>query len=153
MRPTCSVILPVYNASATVKEAILSMIGQTMDDLEIIIVNDASTDDSEKVIQSIEDPRIRYFANTRNVKLSNVLNFGMAQGEGKYIARMDADDCSLPHRLERQVKFLEDNPDIDVCGSSVETYEGEVWQIGAPHELIEVRMLFFNPVRPFIKTN
>lgn len=117
--PLISVILPVYNAENTLGEAIESILNQTFANFELILINDGSTDDSEKIVLSYEDKRIKYFSNERNKGLIYTLNRGLRLARGKYIARMDADDISLPTRFEKQVRILEENPSIIVCGSRI----------------------------------
>jgi len=117
--PLVSVLMPVYNGEKYLKEAIESVLHQTYTNFEFIIVNDGSTDVSEQIILSYSDDRIVYLKNTYNLKLIQTLNLGFSKAKGKYIARMDADDISLPMRLEKQVEFLEKNPDIGVLGTGV----------------------------------
>lgn len=109
-----SVILPAYNAERYLSEAIDSVLNQTYTNFELIIINDGSTDKTEEIILSYLDPRIRYVKNEQNLKLIKTLNKGIDLAKGKYIARMDADDISLPTRLEKEVEFLEKHTDIDV---------------------------------------
>lgn len=117
--PLISVILPVYNAEQTLGEAIESVLNQTFANFELIIINDGSTDASEKVVFTYEDKRIKYFSNDGNRGLIYTLNRGLGLARGKYIARMDADDISLPTRFEKQVRMMEENPSIIVCGSRI----------------------------------
>lgn len=117
--PLISVILPVYNAENTLGEAIESILNQTFADFELILINDGSTDASEKIVLSYEDKRIKYFSNETNKGLIYTLNRGLRLARGKYIARMDADDISLPTRFEKQVRILEENPSVIVCGSRI----------------------------------
>jgi glycosyltransferase involved in cell wall biosynthesis len=92
-----SVLMPVYNGEAFLREAIDSVLQQTYTHFELIIINDGSTDSSEGIILSYNDSRIRYVKNERNMQLIATLNKGFALAQGKYIARMDADDCSVQH--------------------------------------------------------
>jgi glycosyltransferase involved in cell wall biosynthesis len=98
-----SVLMPVYNAEKYLKESICSILNQTYGDFEFLIINDGSTDKSEEIILSFKDERIVYHKNESNIKLIATLNKGIALARGKYIARMDADDISLPDRLLHQV--------------------------------------------------
>lgn len=120
-----SVLMPVFNGEQYLGEAIASMLGQTFPDFELIIINDGSTDGTENIILSFEDPRIRYVKNEQNIKLIATLNRGLALCTGKYIARMDADDIALPHRLQTQFNFMEQNPAVGLCGSWIETLGAE----------------------------
>jgi glycosyltransferase involved in cell wall biosynthesis len=106
--PLISIILSVYNHQDYVGHAIESIIGQTYDNLEFIIINDGSTDDSLKIIQKYEalDSRI-IVLNQENSGLTKALNAGIKKSSGEYIARQDADDKSLPNRLEKQLDIIE----------------------------------------------
>ena len=117
-----SVVLPVYNAEETVAEAIDSILQQTFMDFELIIINDGSIDNSEEIILSYSDERIRYYSNGENRGLIYSLNRGLRLAKGKYIARMDADDISLPERFEKQVRIMEDKPHVIVCGTLVKYF-------------------------------
>jgi glycosyltransferase involved in cell wall biosynthesis len=120
LRPLVSVIMPVYNGELYLREAIESILNQTYINFELLIINDGSTDRSEEIIKSYHDPRIKLINNEKNLKLIASLNKGMTLATGKYIARMDSDDISLPQRLEIQVNFMEENHHISVCGTWVE---------------------------------
>lgn len=114
VQPNISVILPAYNAERFLKEAIDSILAQTYTNFELIVLNDGSTDRTEEIILSYNDPRIRYVKNETNLKLIKTLNKGIDLAKGKYIARMDADDISLPTRLEKEVKYMEEHPECGV---------------------------------------
>lgn len=109
--------MPVYNASAYVKEAIDSILNQSYTNFEFIIINDGSTDGSENVILSFKDPRVRYVKNEKNLGLIATLNKGIDLCKGDHIIRMDADDISLPDRIKKQVEFMDAHPEVGVCGS------------------------------------
>lgn len=108
-----SVIMPVFNAERFLAEAIESILNQTYRDFELIIINDGSTDNSENIIMSYNDKRIKYVKNEENLKLIKTLNKGIELAHGDYIARMDSDDVSLPDRFERQINAFQKNPSID----------------------------------------
>jgi glycosyltransferase involved in cell wall biosynthesis len=117
-----SVILPVYNAEEYLKESIESILSQTFTNFEFIILNDGSTDQSRNIIRAYNDNRIKFVENKINMGLIKTLNLGLNLAEGKYIARMDADDIALPNRLETQVNFMEKNIDIVACGSWIQYF-------------------------------
>ncbi|MFT5919102.1 MAG: glycosyltransferase involved in cell wall biosynthesis, partial [Granulosicoccus sp.] len=125
--PLVTVLLPVYNAEKFLEQAIRSVLDQTFTEFEFLIINDGSTDRSEEIIVSFNDSRIRYIKNETNLKLIKTLNKGIEFASGKYIARMDADDISLPTRFEQQVALLEKQPEIGVCGTNciIFTTKGE----------------------------
>lgn len=111
--------MPVYNGGEYLEESIVSIIAQTFEDWELIVVDDGSTDDSASVIKRYaeSDSRIKYHANEKNLGLIATLNKAIALCTGAYIARMDADDVSMADRFEKQYRFLEDNKDIAMCGT------------------------------------
>lgn len=148
--PLISVILPVYNAEKFLKQAIESVLSQSFTEFEIILINDGSTDDSEKEIKAFNDSRIRYFLNKTNLGLIDTLNKAIGLSRGKYIARMDADDICEPNRFEKQYKHLESNPDVVICGSWARIIDesnatkGRIKRIDS-NELIRANMLFTTP--------
>lgn len=120
--PAISVVMPAYNAEKYLREAIDSILAQTFTDFEFIIINDGSTDSTMEIIQSYDDPRIVYLENEVNSGICVTLNKGLDAARGRYIARMDSDDISLPHRLATQYAWMEKHPDIAVSGSDVEVF-------------------------------
>jgi glycosyltransferase involved in cell wall biosynthesis len=137
--PAISVILPVFNARHTVGEAIESILRQTFSDFELIVVDDASTDNSAQIIQSYDDPRIVYLRNDVNLHVAETLNRGMSNSRGKYVARMDSDDISLPNRFAKQYEFLESHPEISICGTFAEIFGERTGRITLPIEPDELR--------------
>lgn len=146
--PLVSVILPVYNSEKYIGLAMQSVLDQSFRDFELIVIDDASSDGTLQGVQSFKDERIQIVRKERNTGLTISLNQGIALARGKYIARMDADDISLPGRLERQVRFLEDNPGYGLCGSWVKTVgerAGVVKKYPLTHEDIVVGLLVGSP--------
>ena len=125
--PTISVIMPAYNAEKYINEAIDSILAQTFTDFEFIIIDDGSTDSTCAIVESYSDSRIRFFKNEHNLGVAATLNRGLDLARGEYIARMDADDISLPTRFEKQAAYMDSHPDVVVCGTGVECF-------GARHE-------------------
>lgn len=119
--PKVSVVMSVYNESRYISVAIKSILNQTFNDFEFLIIDDGSSDKTPEIIEHYaeKDDRIRYIINETNKGLPASLNKGVEAANGEYIARMDADDKSLPKRFERQVEFLETNPDVHVVGCNV----------------------------------
>lgn len=111
MKPMVSVIMSVYNSEAYLKAAVESILNQTYRDFEFLIVNDCSSDSSLEILHSYRDQRIKIIDNPENLGLAKSLNKAVKQAGGKYIARMDSDDISLPDRFEKQVAYLESHPD------------------------------------------
>lgn len=120
MIPEVSVILPFYNAENTLKAAAESILQQTFDDFELLLINNKSTDRSCEIAQHLSntDSRIQLL-NETNQSVACAMNCGLKNAKGKFLARMDADDIAQSQRLEKQVKFLEDNPEIGLIGSEV----------------------------------
>ena len=114
-----SIVLSVFNAEDTLGAAIRSIVGQTYANWELILMDDGSTDKSLDIARAFADPRINILADGKNMKLPARLNQGVAMSQGKYVARMDADDISYPERLMTQVEFLESHQNIDILGSKV----------------------------------
>ena len=150
-QPLISVLLPVYNAELFLKEAIDSVLDQTYANFELIIINDGSVDGSENIIFSFDDKRIRYVKNDENLGITKTLNKGISLAQGKYIARMDADDICLPCRLMKQFLFLEQHQDIGLCGTWIDTINerneitGKVINQTKP-EFIKIHLLFSTPI-------
>jgi len=119
--PSISVILPAYNAQAYLREAIDSILNQTFTDFEFLIFNDGSTDTTQTIIDSYTDPRIIAFHSPNNKGYVHWLNEGIKQANGKYIARMDADDISMPERFQLQFDYMEKHLEIGVCGGQIIT--------------------------------
>lgn len=117
--PKISVIMPVHNGLPFLKAAVESIINQSFKDFEFIIIDDASTDQSLGYLKSISDKRVKILKNPENVGVAQSLNSALKASEGQYIARMDADDVSLPQRLRNQLKFMVNHPQVDICGSWV----------------------------------
>jgi len=117
--PLISVIIPCYNAEEFVDLAVRSIMKQTYSNLEIIVLDDCSTDRTGLILENLanEDERIVYIRNASNLKLIRTLNKGLDIAKGEYIARMDADDISLPYRFQKQLDFFLKNPDYGVVGS------------------------------------
>jgi glycosyltransferase involved in cell wall biosynthesis len=114
--PIVTVLLPVYNGERYLRDAVESILTQTLESFELLIVDDGSTDGTEAICRSFTDPRVRVHRYEKNAGVIFALNTGIDLIATKYVARMDADDVSLPDRLARQVTFLESRPDIAACG-------------------------------------
>jgi len=116
--------MSVYNDEIYLNEAIDSILNQTFQDFEFLIINDGSTDNTGKILESYNDPRIIVHNNPKNMGLVKSLNIGLGMARGKYIARQDADDISMPERLSVELDFLNTHPDYAVVGVfPIMTYE------------------------------
>lgn len=119
-KPRVSVLLPTHNGAAWIMRAIESVLGQTYSDLELIVINDASTDNTESVVEQFvhKDKRVVYVKNETNLGIQKTLNRGLQLARGEYIARVDDDDIWAENdKLERQVAFLDVNPDYVLLGT------------------------------------
>lgn len=117
--PLVSVLLSVRNDARFVGEAASSILAQTLDDLELIVVDDASTDDTPGVLAALDDGRVVVLRNEEQLGLAASLNRGLDHATGRYVARLDADDVSLPDRLARQIARIRAEPSIAVLGTAV----------------------------------
>lgn len=119
--PEITVIMPAYNSEKYIKEAIESICAQTFTDWNMLVINECGSDDhTRSIVESYEkkDARIQLIQNETKLGLADSLNRGMKLAEGKYIARMDADDLAHPDRFQKQWKYLEKHPDVIVLGTA-----------------------------------
>lgn len=114
--PLVSVLMSVYNGEEELTASLDSILSQTLQELELIVVDDGSTDRTGELLAACSDPRLQVITQA-NSGLTLALNRAALQAQGRYLARMDVGDYSLPQRLERQVDFLEQHPEIAGCGS------------------------------------
>ncbi|MBN1528599.1 MAG: glycosyltransferase [Thermoleophilaceae bacterium] len=147
--PRVSVILPAYNAEAVVRRAIDSILAQTMPDFELIVVDDGSEDGTAAVVGEVADPRVRY-VRREHAGLPATLNAGLAEARAPVVAVQDADDWSLPDRLERQLGVLDSRPDVAVVGSRMPEVDAEGRELTsrAPFEPGDAyhTLMRFNPI-------
>jgi glycosyltransferase involved in cell wall biosynthesis len=148
MTPKISVILPVYNAQSYLPESIESILNQSFEDFELIMINDGSTDDSLSIMESYKDQRIRII-NQTNAGLPISLNRAIAITKGEYLARQDADDISLPARLAKQVSYLDAHPQCALLGTWAQILVENIptdRSLSHPHLNgdIQLKLLFFN---------
>jgi hypothetical protein len=115
--PRVSVVMAVHDGERYVGAAVDSVLAQTYRDLELIVVDDGSSDRSAAIVRERADPRVRIVTNARNVGLAPSLNAGIAEARGEFVARLDADDVALPGRFARQVEYLDAHPDVALLGS------------------------------------
>jgi len=131
-----SVLMSVYNGEKYLREAIDSILNQTFTDFEFIIINDGSTDKTKEILESYSDVRIRLF-HQENMGLTKSLNRGLKDAIGEYIARQDADDTSYPERLEKQVKYLDENHETGLVGTQVVIIDDRGREIVTYNNLVE----------------
>lgn len=153
MAPKVSVVMSVYNGECYLEQAVESILTQTFTDIEFIIIDDGSTDGTGEFLTgyATQDSRITIIRNEPNIGLTKSLNKGLALAQGKYIARMDADDISLPERLARQVHFLETQPEVGVLGTAIQGVDnaGKLHQtrlFPTTSAVLKWRLCFENPI-------
>lgn len=121
--PVLSVLMPVYNTKEeSLKESIKSILNQTFSDFELIILDDGSKDDILPIINYFQDNRIKFYKNEKNLGVSKTRNKLLDLAKGKYAAFQDADDISLAERFQKQINFLENNPEISAVSAWVERF-------------------------------
>ncbi|MAT38415.1 MAG: hypothetical protein CL946_02290 [Ectothiorhodospiraceae bacterium] len=144
-----TVLLPAFNAEETLAIAIASLLDQTYPHFELLIIDDGSTDGTPEVVRRFDDARIRYLRK-ENGGLGNALNFGLKEAAHEWIARMDADDIAVPHRLERQVRYLDTHPEVDVLSSWYAMFDERgircIVQTAADHETIAGRLYLHSEI-------
>lgn len=118
-----TVLLPVYNCPQYITEAIEGILAQTVDNFEFLIIDDGSTDETPRILRNYKDPRIRLIRH-ENRGLAGTLNVGIELARGKYIARQDQDDVSLPDRLAKQLAYMESHPECGLLGTWAQIMEG-----------------------------
>ena len=116
--PKVSVVMPAFNAAQFIRPAVDSILAQTYEDFELIILNDGSTDSTQSIVEGYSDPRIRLM-NKENSGVASTLNLGLQEAQGEFIWRHDADDVSLPQKLEKEVAFLRAHPEFVLCATQV----------------------------------
>jgi glycosyltransferase involved in cell wall biosynthesis len=141
--PFVTILLPNYNNARFLKEAIDSILLQTFQDFELLIVDDCSTDNGVEIIQSYSDKRIKLIRKDTNSGIVDTLNIGLDQIDSKYMARMDGDDISYPQRCEKIIRFLENNPLVGVCSSALETFgvKDEVWPVETDPDMLKAGLI------------
>ncbi len=153
MTPRVSVVMSVYNGEQYLGEAIESILHQTFSDFELIIVDDGSVDGTWGLLTTCaaQDRRIVLIRSAENMGIPRSTNKGLTRARGKYIARTDADDVSLPERLARQVSFLEEHLDVGVLGGAVQIIDGDgnasdIWRFPSEHGVLKWRLCFGSPI-------
>ncbi|MEH7384323.1 glycosyltransferase [Bacillus sp. JJ1521] len=148
--PLVTVFIPVYNSEVYIKESLDSILNQTYTNIEILIVDDGSTDKSIDIIKSFNDSRIRIISNKENRGIPFSRNVGLTNSNGKYMAIMDADDIAVLNRIEIQVDFMEKNQDIDAIGTYYEMFGGRLKRTFetkyTSSEEVKAKLLFSSPI-------
>lgn len=130
--PPVTVLMTVYNGEPYVREAIESVLSQTFENFNFVVVDNASTDNSRNTISTFIDHRLRLVALPRNIGQTAALNHGLGLIKTRWVARLDADDICLPNRLERQIDYVERHPDIGLLGTWCQYVDYEGKPVGRP---------------------
>ena len=143
-----SVLMPVYNKAAFVKEAIDSVLRGGFQDFEMICVDDKSTDDSVEVMRGINDPRVRIIHLEKNLGPAGAANRCLDEARGEYLVRLDADDLAVPDRLAKQVAYMDAHPDVVASGGHLQLFGARerLWTFPIEHDDCMANLLFGVPV-------
>jgi hypothetical protein len=153
--PLISVLLPVYNAAPYLSESIKSILVQTYEHLELVVIDDGSTDESWRLLNEFaqQDKRIRLYQNEKNKGLIQTLNDSLSLCQGKYIARMDADDIAHPKRLQKQYEALQKNANCRFCGTAYcfflkrrSRVQEQLQRLEFQQKYLHPRALFYTPL-------
>jgi glycosyltransferase involved in cell wall biosynthesis len=144
MNPLVSVVIPAFNAEKYIVECMESICRQTYPFLELLVIDDASTDGTCEILKQIHDPRISIIRNPINRGLAASVNQAIRIAKGNYIARMDADDIALPSRIEKQVHFLETRPEVSIVGTAMKSigYGSFIHRFPLSHDACKAQLLF-----------
>jgi len=137
--------MPTWNSAAFLRSTLQSILNQSFSAWELIVVDDGSTDQTCRILDLINDPRIRIIHNPNRKGIAHALNLGLQAATAPYIARMDSDDISRPHRLKKQYAFMEAHPEIGLCGTQVKSFGGtasRVWHYPIEDAAIRARLFF-----------
>ena len=143
--PLVSVVITCYNHEKYIEKSVFSVINQTYQNIELIVVNDGSTDNSEKILNSLASTHKFHVIHQQNTGLSGATNTGLQAATGKYIALLDSDDLFLPDKLDKQVAFLESHPDIAICGGNMIIINDNE-ELSAPRRFPTYRELGFDDI-------
>lgn len=153
-KPLVSVLIPMYNVSPYIEDSINSILNQTYTNIEIIAIDDCSTDGTFEIVKSmaVKDRRLKVLKNAVNLKISKTLNLAYKHSKGEFILRMDGDDISSEDRVEKKLNFLLNNQNIDLVGCSTKTISVEGEYLGETKmpsdiKLIEKLLPYTSPVR------
>jgi glycosyltransferase involved in cell wall biosynthesis len=143
-----TVLIPVYNKAPYLRECLESVIRQTFSDLEIVAVDDKSTDDSLAILRSMTDPRLRVLTLPENLGPAGAANAGLDAARGEYIVRLDADDIAVPERVALQVAYMDAHPEIGASGGQLKLFGGEdeSWSYPLSPEACAAQLVFGVPV-------
>jgi glycosyltransferase involved in cell wall biosynthesis len=122
-----SVVMPTYNRGYIVAEALKSVLSQTYQEFEILVIDDGSTDDTAEIVEGLSDSRIRYIRLEKNVGVAAATNKGLREANGEFISFLDSDDLWKPNKLEWNVTYLDSHPEIQAVFSDLEKFDGDTY--------------------------
>lgn len=148
--PAITILMPARNAGAYIAETVRSLRAQTFTDFELLVVDDDSSDDTVAYVRAAADgdERLHLITGVGRLGFSGALNLGLSRARGTYVARMDADDLAVPRRLEIQASYLNEHPDVGLCGGRVQTFglrTGRFHRMPLTREQTRCYALFDNP--------
>lgn len=120
--PAVTVLLPVFNGAEFIQESVDSILAQTLPDMELLVIDDGSHDDTRAILARIDHPRFRTLLLAENGGQANALNQGWQQSDSDFVALMDADDIALPQRLEKQLQLMKSRPRVAACGTQMRMF-------------------------------
>ena len=132
--PSITVVTPAYNAAQYIRATIDSVLSQTEQDFELLIINDGSVDDTEKIVREYDSPKIVYHTNPQNLGIAKTYNRAIQLARGNYLAIAESDDISHPQRLEVQAKFLRDHPNVGAVSAHNKMFTGQPPPFDAVHK-------------------
>ena len=143
-----SVIMPLYNKGPFVQEAIRSVLDQGFEDLEVVVVDDVSVDDSFIQVQSMEDPRVKLFKNEKNLGAAMCAQRAIDEAKGEYLIRLDADDLCVPDKIEKQVRYMDEHPEVGASGGYLQLFgdKERTWKFPEHDDDCKAQLLFGVPV-------
>jgi len=139
--PRVSIVLPVYNVEAHIRGTIESLLRQTFQDFELLVLDDCSTDNTVEQVRSFHDPRLKLLLNPHNLGRAGTDNAAVPHIRGEYVAKMDGDDLCHPERLARQVAYLDQHPEINVVGSFMQNFGASTYLNRYPAQTADTQAL------------
>jgi hypothetical protein len=143
--PIVSIGMPVFNCSSTLAQAISSILNQTFNEWELLIIDDGSTDNTVEIALSYDDPRIIVTKGNGNQRIARRLNQLVCKSKGKFFARMDGDDIAYPRRLQCQLEYLQSHPEVDLVGGWVVVFRNDGTALGARRGILTHEQMWSQP--------
>lgn len=132
--PAVTVLLPVFNGAEFIQDSVDSILAQTLPDMELLVIDDGSHDDTRAILARIDHPRFRTLLLAENGGAANALNQGWQQSDSDFVALMDADDIALPQRLEKQLQLMKSRPRVAACGAQMRMFGSHYNRVTLPQQ-------------------